>query len=64
MTLKAIFTGIGDFMQWTFNVLEADAVGNKLNYTLLFLGFFGFFFWMRKQAQFNAKAESDSNQLK
>ena len=30
-------------MQWTFNMLEADAVGNKLNYLLLALGFVGFF---------------------
>lgn len=64
MTLKAIFTGLGDFMQWTFNLLEADMVGNKLNYLLLTLGFVGFLYWMRVQSKFNAEAESNPNQIK
>lgn len=62
MTLSAFFHGLGDLFQWTFQIFEM--IGNSFNYTLIVLGFFGFFFWMRKQAKFNKQAAENPNQLK
>jgi len=64
MTLSDFFYAIGDFMQMTFLLLEADMIGNLFNYFCLSLGFFGMFFWLYKQRKFNAAADKDANQLK
>ncbi len=62
MTLSSFFHGLGDLFQWTFQIFEI--IGNSFNYLLLLLGFFGFFYWMMKQAKFNKEAENNPNQLK
>lgn len=64
MTLSDIFWGIGDFMHWTFNLLQADAIGNMFNYACIVLGFGGLFYWLNMQRKFNEQAENDPNQLK
>ncbi len=62
MSSSDFFYGIGDFFQWTFGFFEF--IGNKFNYFLLLLGFFGFFYWMNIQKKLNEKASNDPNQLK
>ena len=64
MTLSDFFYAIGDFMQMTFLLLEADMIGNLFNYSCIFLGFFGMFFWLYQQKKFNTAADKDANQLK
>jgi hypothetical protein len=62
MKSDVIFYAIADLMQWTFGLLEW--VGDKLNYSLIILGFFGFFYWMRLQIKFNNEAKNNPNQIK
>lgn len=64
MTSTDIFWGIGDFMQWTFNLLQADAIGDLFNYAVILLGFVGLFYWLNWQRKFNEQAANDPNQLK
>lgn len=64
MTLSELFWGIGDLLQWTFNLLEEDAIGDKFNYAIIVLGFIGLFYWLNWQRKFNSQAENDPNQLK
>jgi hypothetical membrane protein len=46
----------------TFKFFEV--VGNIFNYSLIVLGFFGFYYWMNLQKKFNDKASKDPNQNK
>jgi len=62
MSSSDFFYAIGDFLTWTFGILEW--VGNKFNYLLLALGFFGMFYWLNIQKKLSDKAEKDANQLK
>jgi len=64
MTLYDLFWGIGDFLTWTFTLLQADMIGNIFNYSCIVLGFIGLFYWLNWQKKFNAQAENDPNQLK
>ncbi|MCR9171415.1 MAG: hypothetical protein NXI10_02915 [bacterium] len=64
MTLYDLFWGIGDFLQWTFILLQGDMIGNMFNYACIVLGFIGLFYWLNWQKKFNAQAENDPNQLK
>ncbi len=64
MTWTGIFWGIGDFLDWTFIILQSDMIGNIFNYSMIVLGFIGLFFWLNKQAKFNKQAENDPNQIK
>ena len=64
MTLSGLFWGIGDFLQWTFQLLESDMIGDKFNYAVIALGFIGLFYWLNWQRKFNAQAENDPNQIK
>jgi len=64
MTLTEIFWGIGDFMQWTFNLLQADAIGDMFNYAVILLGFVGLLYWLNWQRKVNEQAANDPNQLK
>lgn len=64
MTLTDIFWGIGDFMTWTFQLLQADMIGDGFNIACICLGFGGLFYWLNLQRKFNEKAENDPNQLK
>jgi len=36
-TLACIFGVIGDFMHWTFNLVQADAIGDMFNYAVILL---------------------------
>jgi hypothetical protein len=62
MSSSDFFYAIGDFLTWTFGILEW--VGNKFNYLLLGLGFVGMFYWLNIQKKLSDKAENDPNQLK
>lgn len=41
-----------------------DHIGNIFNYSVIVLGFFGLFFWLRTQKKLSDKAAKDPNQLK
>ncbi|MDC3252728.1 hypothetical protein OAU25_00575 [Crocinitomicaceae bacterium] len=65
MTLNGFFRGIGDFLTWTFNILENDMPTTFLvNTGAVLLGFVGLFYWLNLQRKFNAQAENDPDQLK
>jgi hypothetical protein len=62
MSSSDFFYGIADFLQWTFGFFEW--IGNKFNYSMIVLGFFGLFFWLNTQRKFNNKAANDPSKLK
>ncbi len=62
MSSTPIFQAIADGLQWSFQFF--DWVGDKFNYFLIVVGFFGLFFWLAKQKKFNDQAAKDPNQLK
>jgi hypothetical protein len=65
MTLDGFFRGLGDVLQWTFNILENDMPTTfLLNTGAVLLGFVGLFYWLNLQRKFNAQAEKDPDQLK
>lgn len=41
-----------------------DNIGNIFNYSVIVLGFFGLFYWLRTQKKLSDKAAKDPNQLK
>jgi hypothetical protein len=56
MTLDGIFRGIGDFLVWTFNILEnEEPITMIMNYGCIVLGFVGLFFWLNLQKKMTAK---------
>jgi len=65
MTLDGVFRGIGDFMQWTFNLLENDMpITWVMNTGVVILGFVGLFYWLNWQKKYNAQAEANPDQRK
>jgi hypothetical protein len=62
MSSSDIFYKIGGLLQDSFVFFES--VGNIFNFSVIILGFFGFFYWMNIQKKFNDKASKDPNQLK
>ncbi|MEN9401102.1 MAG: hypothetical protein RL632_2205 [Bacteroidota bacterium] len=62
MSSSDFFYGIADFLTWTFGFFEW--IGNKFNYSMIVLGFFGLFFWLNTQRKFNDKAANDPSKLK
>ncbi len=62
MNSSDIFYKIGGLLQDSFVFFEA--VGNIFNYSVIVLGFFGFFYWMNLQKKFNDKAANNPNQIK
>ena len=65
MTLDGFFRGLGDVLQWTFNILENDMPTTFLvNTGAVLLGLVGLFYWLNLQRKFNAQAEKDPNKLK
>ena len=65
MTLDGFFRGLGDVLQWSFNILENDMPTTFLvNTGAVLLGFVGLFYWLNLQRKFNAQAEKDPDQLK
>jgi hypothetical protein len=62
MSSSDVIYAIGDLLTSTFKFFEV--VGNVFNYSLIVLGFFGFYYWMNLQKKFNDKASKDPNQIK
>lgn len=62
MNSSVVFNGIADLLQWTLQIF--DVIGNSFNYSVIALGFFGLFYWLRYQAKFNSEAANNPNQLK
>ena len=60
MTLNGFFRGIGDFLTWTFNILEnEEPVTMIMNYGVIVLGFVGLFYWLNVQKKLSAKAKAE-----
>ena len=55
MSSTDIFFLIADVFQWTFQIFEL--IGNAVNYSLITLGFVGFFYWMNYQVKFNKMSD-------
>jgi hypothetical protein len=65
MTLDGLFRGIGDVLQATFRILDADmGITAIMNTSLVCLGFIGLFYWLNWQRKFNAQAENNPDQRK
>ena len=47
--------GLGDFFEWTFQILPV--LGNVVNYLFLALGFVFFFYWMGQMAKHNRQGQ-------
>jgi hypothetical protein len=62
MSSSDVIYSIGDLLTASFKFFEV--VGNIFNYSLIVLGFFGFYYWMNIQRKLNDKASKDPNQLK
>lgn len=62
MSSSDVIYTIGDLLTASFKFFEV--VGNVFNYSLIVLGFFGFFYWMNIQKNLNDKASKDPNQIK
>ncbi len=63
MSSSKVFYALGDFCQNTIFLLY-DNIGHIFNYSCIVLGFFGLFYWLRRQKNFNDQAEKNPNQLK
>ena len=55
MQIKDIVYALGDFFEWTFEILPV--LGNSVNYLFLALGFIFFFYWMGQMAKHNREGE-------
>lgn len=65
MSSTTVFNAIGDFLTWTFNLLQNDLpITFVMNTGIVLLGFVGLFYWLNIQRKLNAKAANDPNQLK
>jgi hypothetical protein len=62
MSSTDVIYKIGSLLTSSFKFFEV--VGNIFNYSLIVLGFFGFFYWMNIQKKLNDKAAKDPNQIK
>lgn len=62
MSSSEVIYAIGDLLTASFKFFEV--VGNIFNYSLIVLGFFGFFYWMNIQKKLNDKASKDPSQIK
>ena len=62
MSSSDVIYTIGDLFTAAFKFFEV--VGNIFNYSLIVLGFFGFFYWMNIQNKLNDKAAKEPNQIK
>lgn len=62
MSSSEVIYAIGDLLTASFKFFEV--VGNIFNYSLIVLGFFGFFYWMNIQKNLNDKASKDPSQIK
>jgi hypothetical protein len=62
MSSSDVIYTTGDLLTASFKFFEV--VGNVFNYSLIVLGFFGFYYWMNIQKKLNDKASQDPNQIK
>lgn len=62
MSSADVIYKIGDLFTASFKFFQV--VGNVFNYSLIILGFFGFFYWMNIQKKLNDKAANDPSKLK
>jgi hypothetical protein len=58
--MTEIAYGIGDFLTWTFGILEA--LDNRPNVLFIILGFIGAGFWLFKQSQYT-KRDKEAGRL-
>lgn len=63
MSSTKVFYAIQDAVMPIIDVIY-DNVGNVFNYSCIVLGFFGLFFWLNKQKEFNEAAKNNPNQIK
>ena len=64
MTWSGIFWGIGDFLDWTFQLLQQNMMGDIVN-NIMILGIaFGLLYWLFTQNKLSKKAANDPNQRK
>jgi hypothetical protein len=61
MSSNNFFYTLGDLLNgaWFY-----DNIGNVFNYSMIVLGFFGLFYWLRHQKRFNDEAAKNPNQIK
>ncbi|MBL1280858.1 MAG: hypothetical protein COA33_011325 [Fluviicola sp.] len=64
MTWSGIFWGIGDFLDWTFQLLQQNMMGDILNNIFIIGIASGLLYWLFTQKKLSAKAANDPNQLK
>lgn len=62
MSSSDVIYTIGDLLTVAFKFFEV--VQNVFNYSLIALGFFGFFYWMNIQKKLNDKAYEDPTKIK
>lgn len=55
MPLREFFTALGDFFEWTFEMLPA--LGNGANYFFMLVGVIYFFYWMGQMFKHKAAGE-------
>lgn len=62
---------LGDFLVWTFDTLlvpfgtiDVLGIAGLPNFLFLCLGFIGVAVWMKMQAQYNAEAAANPDQIK
>lgn len=65
MTATDFFWGIGDGLEFLLSVLDEN-VGFTVffNTSIVLLGFFGLFFWLRQQLKYNKQAKDNPDQIK
>jgi len=63
MSSADVFYGIGDAM-YAFFESTLEPMGDRFWQATLIFGFVCFFYWMKRQVDYNKIAKNDSNQIK
>lgn len=63
LDINSFYYGLGHFLESMFEY-TLDPISHIFNLLVICLGFFGFFFWLRKQGIYNKQAKNDKNQIK
>lgn len=65
MTLTEFFWGLGDALTCLISVLDENVGFTAVfNTSVVLLGFFGLFYWLRHQLKYNKQAKDNPNQIK
>lgn len=65
MTLTNFFWGLGNAFEFMLSILDENVgFAAFFNTTLIILGFFGMFYWLRYQLKFNKEAKNNPDQIK